>query len=87
MFKGFRLRHRYHLLCPPETGGTRSEATEGVDSYRHRYRYRYRYRYRPRPCPHLHHAAGIFTCRPATINRGKVTLTSDLSLLTAPQVH
>ena len=54
-------------FVPPETGGTRGEATEGVDSF--------------------NHAAGIFTCRPATINRGKATLTSDLSRLTAPQVH
>ena len=23
--------------CPPETGGTRSEATEGVDSFRYRF--------------------------------------------------
>ena len=23
----------FRLLCPPETGGTRSEATEGVDSF------------------------------------------------------
>ena len=68
----------------PETGGSTPQgggggwfplsvhhATEGVDGF------------------HLsfHHAAGIFTCRSATINRGKGTLTSDWSLLTAPQVN
>ena len=45
--------------------------------HRHRHRYRYRFRHRFRPCPRLHHAAGILTCRSATINRGKATLTSD----------
>jgi hypothetical protein len=36
-----------------------------VDCSRHRHRYRH------------HHAAGILTCCPATINRGQATLTSD----------
>ena len=35
--KGSRLR----LLCPPETGGTRSNATEGGDSHRYSNRLNY----------------------------------------------
>ena len=34
MVKGFRLRHRFHLLCPPETGGAGESDMKEADLIR-----------------------------------------------------